>query len=365
MKKLRNGIRPILIVILLMVVAAGVSGRQGQDVALSKKDILSLLKAAAGGRVTEGDIAFQVENRGLSFHIDETTLDEFRKAGATLFLLSVIRRAGEAAMEPRLLKPTESDEDARFRVAPSHKREIIEPSLIEEARAHAMEYIKDLPDFIAVQTINRYARSTRNGAWKHGDTLEVEVAYSAGEGESHRVFRVNGKPPKKDYENLGGAISTGEFGTRLAGILMPQAQASFEESGRREFRGRSVVIYDFKVETANSNSQIIDINTREAIISGSSGTVWIDVQTKRVLRIEQYHDDIPSNFPITLAETVLEYDWVKIREDHYLMPVRAEVILGREREKFYMRNVIEFKDYRKFDTSLKMLPDNDNHKRPQ
>ncbi|MCI0485127.1 MAG: hypothetical protein L0229_00725 [Blastocatellia bacterium] len=347
--------KPILTFSLLLIVAAGMVAGEQQDGPLNKKDILGLLKATAGGRITEGDLASQVESRGISFQVDETTIDELQKAGATLFLLSVIRRAGEAAIDPRLLRPSEADES---------KEEDEESSLIEQARAHAIEYLQDLPDFIVLQTIKRYARSNPNLPWRLGDTLEVELTYSAGKGETFKVVRVNGKPSDKDYEDLGGASSTGEFGSRLAGILMPQAKASFKEAGRRKFRGRSVVIYNFKVETVNSRSQITDINTGRAIMSGSSGSIWIDVETRRAVRIEQSHDAIPANFPITLAETVLEYDWIKVREDRYLMPVRAEVILGRTRDGFYTRNVIEFKDYRKFDTSIRLAPDNEQPRKP-
>ena len=361
---MRKGIKPVLILSLLLTAAAGMVAGQEQKAPLSKKDILNLLKTTTGRRITEGDIASQIESRGISFQVDEKIIGELRKAGATLFLLTVIRRAGEEAMEPRLLRPSEAGEGARHRLSPSGREEDTESSLIEESRARAMDYIQDLPNFIAVQTIKRYARVNRNMPWRLGDTLEVELTYSAGKGETHKKFRVNGKTSNKYYEDLDGAISTGEFGTRLAGILMPQAQASFKEAGRQQFRGRSVVMYDFKVETANSNSQITDTTTGKSIISGSRGSVWIDVETKLVLRIEQYHDDIPANFPITLTETVLEYDWIKIGEDQYLMPVRAEVILGRERDGYSMRNVIEFKDYRKFDTAIRMAPDDDQPRKP-
>jgi hypothetical protein len=38
--------------------------------------------------------------------------------------------------------------------------------------------------------------------------------------------------------------------------------------------------------------------------------------------------------------------------------VRAEVLLGRERDREYSRNLIEFRQYQKFDTDVKLVPDN-------
>jgi hypothetical protein len=76
-----------------------------------------------------------------------------------------------------------------------------------------------------------------------------------------------------------------------------------------------------------------------------------------VLRIEQAQEGMPANFSVTLAENAIEYDWVKIADQSYLLPVRAEALLGRDRERYYTRNVTEFRNYRKFDTDIKIVPD--------
>ena len=75
-----------------------------------------------------------------------------------------------------------------------------------------------------------------------------------------------------------------------------------------------------------------------------------------MLRIESASEGMPDNFSITLAENSVEYDIVKIADQPYLMPVRAEVLLGSDRERQYSRNVIEFRNYRRFDSDIKFLP---------
>ena len=105
---------------------------------------------------------------------------------------------------------------------------------------------------------------------------------------------------------------------------------------------------------AHSQNQITEKTTGRTIVAAYQGSVWIDTETKRVLRIEQSSEDIPPGFPITLSESAVEYDWVTISGERYLMPIHAEVLMGQDRERYYTRNVIEFRNYHKFDSDVKI-----------
>ena len=96
-----------------------------------------------------------------------------------------------------------------------------------------------------------------------------------------------------------------------------------------------------------------------AIITGYSGAVWIDEETKRVLRMDQAADDLPKDFPVTSSESYVNYGIVKVRGlgADFLLPVRAEFIIADRRQKHYFRNLIYFKSYRKFETDIKILDD--------
>jgi hypothetical protein len=59
---------------------------------------------------------------------------------------------------------------------------------------------------------------------------------------------VNDRPSSMSYESLGGATSTGEFGTMLAGLFDPQSQAQFKEVRRETFKGRPTVLFEFAVK---------------------------------------------------------------------------------------------------------------------
>ncbi len=229
--------------------------------------------------------------------------------------------------------------------------------MLEQARYHALEFVEELPNFIVTQFVTRYVRTPEHKDWQLEDKLEIELTYRAKEGEKYKVLRLNGRPSEMSYEGLGGSTSTGEFGSMLGSLFAPESKAEFREVRRETFHGRQTVIFDFRVKKANSNSQISDKNSGRTVTAGYQGSVWIDTETARVLRIEEAHDDIQPGFPVTLSENAVEYDWVTIAGERHLLPVSAEVIMGRDSDRNYSRNVIELRNYRMFDTDVKILPE--------
>ena len=228
--------------------------------------------------------------------------------------------------------------------------------MLEQARIHALQFAEELPNFIVTQTVTRYLQSPDTRDWELQDKLEVELTYQVEKGEVFKLLRVNGAPARQSYEELGGSTSTGEFGSILAGLFWPQAKAEFKEVKRETFRGRATVVYDFKVRRANSTTQLTDKNSGQKTMAGYSGSVWIDTECKCVLRFEDSADEIPAGFPVSLSENAIEYDWATIAGQRHLLPIRAEVLLGRDSKKVYTRNVIEFRDYRKFEGKIKVDP---------
>jgi hypothetical protein len=69
-----------------------------------------------------------------------------------------------------------------------------------------------------------------------------------------------------------------------------------------------------------------------------------------VLRIEQRTTSMPRDWPFRGAEAVLEYGFVKIDQKTYLLPATAENIGCMSGSGACTRNLIEFRNYRKFTT---------------
>jgi len=320
---------------------------------LTKQEIFSRLKDAEAHHSSQADIAAEINHRGIAFAVDQKILSEFRQAGARSFLLDTIQRSGKNLGQPQVADPEIPDEDALRR---TRDELIAKLPLIEQARQHAYEFAEELPNFIVTQAVTRYSEAPGNKNWQLEDRLEIELTYRVGKGEEFKLLRVDGKPARESYQEIGGSTSTGEFGTMLAALFVPQSKAEFKEVRRENFHGRPTVVFDFKVRRANSSSSISDKTSGKTVVAGYSGSIWIDTESKRALRIESSNEEIPAGFPVTLSENAIEYDWVTIGDERYLLPVHAEVLLGWDAQKVYTKNVIEFRDYRRFEAKIKIDP---------
>lgn len=363
-----------MLVVLMLIFSLGnpnlVAAWQDAPQPLSRQELVAMLKQTDAGRMSQAEIATEIERRGINFTTDDKTLAEFQKLGAKSFLLDVIRRAPKGPVAPRpevatVVNADPADPNNPNPVFDEEARKRAEAELfarlplLEQAKRHALEYERELPDFITTQVVKRYMQTPDHKDWKLVDTLEIELTYSSQKGEQFKVLKVDGKPTKLTYEEVGGSTSSGEFGSLLAALFLPQTRTQFREVKKEVFNGKQTVVYDFTVKKVNSTSRIGDRNSGKTIIAGYSGSIWIDTDTKRVLRIESANEGMPADFPITLSENAVEYEWVKIEGEPYLLPVRAELILGRDSERFYTRNVIEFRNYKKFEAAIKIGEDKD------
>lgn len=320
---------------------------------VTKQEILSRLKDAEAHHLSQADIVAEINQRGIDFTPDEKFLSELRKLGARSFLIGAIERAGKNSGKPQISDPEVQNQEAQ----PEDREAMIARlPLLEQARQHALDFAEELPDFIVTQNVTRYSQTPGNKDWKLEDRLEIELTYRVGKGEDFNLLRIDGKPAKQTYTDIGGSTSTGEFGSMLAALFLPQSKTEFKEVRHEKFRSRPTVIYDFKVKRANSMSTISDRNSGKRVVAGYSGSIWIDTESKRVLRIESSNDDIPAGFPITLSENAVEYDWTTIAGERYLLPIHGEVLLGMDAKRFYTRNVIEFRNYRRFEAKIKIDP---------
>ena len=254
----------------------------------------------------------------------------------------------------RLLNPTPG---ARYEQQDAPKIDVAKLPLLDQARNHAAEFMDELPNFVVTQIVTRSVRTAKKKDWQQQDKLEIEVSYRAKTGEQFKLVSYNDKPTQLTYDQLKGATTTGEFGSILGAVFSQQSQAEFKEVRRETFHGHQTVIYDFRVRKEFSSNTITDGNSGLTVTTAYSGRVWIDTESGRTLRIEQSSDDIQPGFPITLAKRSVEYDWTIIDRQRYLLPVYAEAILGNDLKRYYLRNVIEMRNYHKFNTDLKILPE--------
>src|SRR5438270_387180 len=120
----------------------------------------------------------------------------------------------------------------------------------------------------------------------------------------YKLILVNNAPTIQDYRTLGGATSTGEFGSLLRDIFEPYTQARFEWDHWGLLRGRRVMAFAYHVEQARSRWSI-EWEHKEHIVPAYSGLVEVDQDTHVVMRVTLVAENIPPSFPVKHAETIL------------------------------------------------------------
>jgi hypothetical protein len=217
--------------------------------------------------------------------------------------------------------------------------------IIADAKAAADAFTGELPNFLVEQATTRYYSNTALTQWKPTDVVTAEVRCVDGKEEYGNIL-VNGRPARQPIEKTG-AWSTGEFVTTLQDIFSPYSAAAFVRRGEDTMDGRAAYLYDFTVRQPNSHWVLVGPDGRSEAPS-YTGRLWIDKEHHRVLRIEQRAAAISSALPYDKAESTLDYGFVGIDGKSYLLPVRGENLACQRGRADCTRNVIAFRNYRKF-----------------
>jgi len=223
--------------------------------------------------------------------------------------------------------------------------------LITRARHAAFEFSQQLPNFLCDEYVLRYTSETKPPNWKLRDRVQLELMYIGGK-EDYRNIRRNGKPLKKGSPEDSGAWSTGEFGSILLSIMSRNSAAKFTPKGPSTAAGLTADVYNYRIEKANSNWEIRFGTTVKPAYTGS---LWIDPKTARTLRIEMSTRELPPNYDFDLVESTVDYGWVLISGEKYLLPTRSENLSCRTGTYLCSKNEIEFRNYRKFTTESQIL----------
>jgi VWFA-related protein len=229
--------------------------------------------------------------------------------------------------------------------------------LIEAARKAANAYVDSLPDYIVKRSTTRYGSNRPSvtetvGSVLHWQTLNIVTADVAAERgrEVYTNIRVNDKPEKVLPQ--GGIWSYGEFTSDLIAVFGQQAAAVFTNPRSDSIRKRPVTVYEFSVDQAHSVWSVAASENRNGAADiwfpAYSGTVWIDRETGQTLRVSMQARDLPPDFPLDSILSVTDFDFVKIGDGTFLMPVHSDAYSCHRGGTGCFRNENVFRDYNKF-----------------
>ena len=265
---------------------------------------------------------------------------------------SVVRKAAEPpppAAEPPAAPASElsarneppPEESAPPVRGPQRPEEVI----IEKARDAAGHFLESLPNYYCQEVMTRYQSGSNSSNWQPLDVVSMALVYENGQ-ESYRNLNINGKSTKKKMEDLSGSWSTGEFGSVLADVFSPATAADFEYRRQSRSAGRVSLVYDFSVDREHSHWRIMVAS--QLISPPYKGSVWIDKETNRVLRIEMQATHIPDAFPTDKVEMATDYEFVRFGDRQYLVPVHAESMGCQRDSNSCSRNAMDFRNYHRY-----------------
>jgi hypothetical protein len=368
---LNSPLRFVFILALVVLALAPVRA-QSPDAPLTSQELVRLVYELPKHPEKRDEIVEEIRRRGIGFALT----DGLRGVVATKSGNDVLLRRTLEEAERRRLNPSAS--------APPSAAEAAE--VLSKARQAALEAGRTIPDFIVKQLVTRSEAREHTRNWRVRDRLTVAVSYreSMG-GEQYKLVAINGLPEaeaeseRSTYEQAGGSTTTGEFASVLLSLFQPESETEFKAVDTDTLRGRRTVVYEFVIKKSNARNRLIYSGRgeeRRETTSGLRGRAWIDRELFRVLRMEYAATEIEPGFPINELENKIDYDWVTIGEDKYLMPVNSETIFTttvpvtyydpRRQAKvtepmtFQNRNEIRFRNYQKFGAEVKIIEDVDD-----
>jgi hypothetical protein len=339
---------------LLAAVFAVCFAAMGQSLSVDKlvAFLQSSQKLIKEGKMTDRELAGYLAKVKLTERLEDRTIEDLQGSGTlgpkTLEALRALRdhsqtlaatRITVAEPKPTPIPPPSSEEQA---------------AIMTEAREYALNYSRTLPDFICTQVTRRYqaaAPGTRYGGsagsdptWYALDTLTLKLSYFE-QKEDYKLILVNNSVTTRDYNSIGGATSTGDFGSMLRQVFEPESQARFEWDHWGTLRGRRSMVFAYRVPQSRSQWHI-NYERKLDLVPAYRGLVYIDKEKRQITRVTLEAIDVPATFPVKRAETILDYDYQDISGHTFLLPLKATTIMAAD--EYLTKNDTEFRVYRKY-----------------
>jgi hypothetical protein len=322
-----------------------------QEKPLTQAEYVKMLYALQKNPVEKQELIESVRRRGINFVLTDGLRGLTRsKSGNDEELKRTLEEA-----ERRRQNPTEAK-------LPSAKEAA---EILERTRMNTLAAVEEMPDFVVKQLISRSVAYAGTNNFRNLDRLIVAASFRSDGYEEYKILSINGIKQVKEkgeytYSESGGASTTGEFASIIASIFKKDNETRFELIGGDILIGRKSIIFGFEI-SRDKLKRIVAFGDKlgERITTGFKGKVWIDTGKFRVLRVETEATEIPSDLPLKSIKRFINYDWVSINNEQYLLPSLSEIrFTDRFGDKtFESRNLIRFKDYQKFGTEVIILDD--------
>jgi hypothetical protein len=334
--------RPRLHVVLLTACLSAAA--QGGD---SIRDVVAAVRAGLARNHGDSQTAKNLRKIKLRERLDDRTVETLESEGAgpeTMSQLLLLRDRSSALPPPA----APAIEEPPAPTAAEQQR------IWNAAHENAIGYTDSLPDFICNEVVRRYTDPNERGGWRLADTLVLKLTYFDRQ-EDYKLVSINNRSTRLSYEQVGGAITEGEFGSMLAAVFALKSRTNRSWDHWTTLRKRPTHVYAFSIAAANSDYRITSgtsAGDEEKVAAGQRGFVYIDDASRMVVRIAADAYGLPPDFPVQKVNLLLDYDFIDVAGHAYLLPLHSETSLDAPPTQH--RNETDFLLYRKFsaDTTI-------------
>ncbi len=209
--------------------------------------------------------------------------------------------------------------------------------LIEDVKAKALRYAKDLPNFACVQVTRRNLDATGTSRhWKLTETVHEELTYSGGK----EAYTEGGK--KSGENRPEGLIAASRFTEVISWIFDPKNKTEFQWTKSDSLRGHRVQTLAYRVPLETSQLMV----GRKAPFKASFvGTVDVDADTASILKVAMVAFGLPKTQPVSALSMEYNFDFTKIGDHYFLLPLKAD--LQSKEAKALIWTEVEFREYHK------------------
>ena len=314
--------------------------------------LVTFIKSSIQLHNPDKDVADTVARIKVTNKLEDRVVEELQGAGAGPKTIAALRKVSAASLALDSAPPP-PPKPVPVVIPPPNSIE--QKKILDQITEQALNYTENLPNYICTQVTRRHIDPSGTESYSLYDTVQEQLTFFDKK-ESYKVTMVNNRSVANgDHFQQGGATSSGEFGTMLREIFEPSSHTQFDWERWATLRGRRMYVFNFRVEQEFSKYSILHVDSHRQIISGYHGLIFADRDTKSIMRITVLCDTIPADFPIQQVGLTLDYDFTKIAEQEFLLPLKSD--LHSREGKYLSWNETEFRLYRKFGTESEIKYD--------
>jgi hypothetical protein len=314
-------------------------------------ELVTYIKTAIEKKYKDADVAASLQTMKLANRLDDATVTELQRLGAGPKTVAALHHLSEASASLPAAPPAVVKAEP---VTPPPPSAAGMKAILDEVRENSLNYTKNLPNYLCTQVTKRRI-DPGSGSWHEADTIIEQLSFFE-QKETYKVMMVNNSMETggKKHEQLGGAVSSGEFGSILRAVFAPESETEFGWEKWTGLHGHWVYVFSF--HTGQPIYSITHDGSKRTVNARTHGLFYVDRDTRMVMKLHLETEGIPADFPIQNVTLDQDYDFAEIAGQQYMLPMHSDV---RSREGRYQSwNEVTYRSYHKYSADATLSFDN-------